>query len=152
MHIIRHRNLVEAIDARRNLVKLSDPNLWKQAAPEGIQDWQPGSEIRSEALGISLFRTGTQEKPHYHERVWELYQVLTGRLRIAVKRFRKDAWQLVTLEQHDLLLLAPGTVHLVDSTCEHTSQVIQVPPALSDQVLIEDQDDVAMAEGVLCRR
>src|ERR1035441_3265674 len=80
MHIIRYRDLTRAIDPKRRLLKLSDPNLWKAASAEGTADWKPGHEIRSEALGISLFTTGTDEKLHYHERTWEIYQVLKGSL------------------------------------------------------------------------
>ena len=141
MHVIRHKDLRNAIDSDRKLVKLSDPNLWKPPWPEGTEDWQEGHEIRNESIGISLFTTGTDEKLHYHERVWELYQVLRGSLRIAVKPFRKSSWEAVVLGIHDMLLLAPGTLHLVDSSCQHITQVIQAPPALSDQVSAETHRD-----------
>lgn len=149
MYVIRYKDLKGAINTQRNLVKLSDPNLWKPAWPEGTGDWQPGHEIRNEAIGISLFTTYTQEKAHYHARIWELYQVLEGTLRIAFKRFRKDSWSVVSLVQHDILLLAPGTLHLVDSSCVHTTQVIQAPPALADQIMIESPDELAAAEKAL---
>ncbi|RKZ46797.1 MAG: hypothetical protein DRR16_29890 [Candidatus Parabeggiatoa sp. nov. 3] len=149
MYVIRYENLKQAIDPVRKLVKLSDPNLWKQSWPEGTQNWQIGHEIRSEALGISMFTSGTTEKLHFHERTWELYQVLEGSLRFAVKRFRKDSWQIVTLKQHDMLLLIPGTLHLVDSNCTHKTQVIQAPPALSDHILVDDPKEILGAEDIL---
>lgn len=140
MYLVRQFDLTGAIDDSRKLVKLSDPNLWKPAWPEGVQEWKPNHEIRSEAIGISLFRTGTQEKVHFHERVWELYQVLDGSLKVAVKCFRKDNWSLVELGIHDYLLLAPGDVHLVDPRSDHKTQVIQAPPALSDQISVTRKD------------
>ena len=141
MYLVRRRDIAGAIDPSRKLVKLSDPNLWKPAWPEGVQEWQTNHEIRSEAIGISLFTTGTQEKVHYHERVWELYQVLEdGPLKVAVKQFRKDKWSLIELGVHDYLLLGPGDVHLVDPRCNHTTQVIQAPPALSDQISVTAKD------------
>lgn len=149
MYIIRYEDLKQGIDPVRKLVKVSDPNLWKPSWPEGIDNWQIGHEIRSEAIGISMFTTGTTEKLHYHEKTWELYQVLEGSLNIAVKRFRKDSWQIVTLRQHDMLLLTPGTLHLVDSNCTHTTQVIQAPPALSDQIIVDDTNEIIGAEEIL---
>jgi len=149
MYVIRFSDLKTAIDPSRNLVKLSDPNLWKSSFPEGTADWSAGHEIRSEAIGISLFATGTKEKPHYHERSWEMYQVLEGSLVIAVKRFRKDSWAAVTLNVHDMILLTPGTLHLVDSESRHVTQVIQAPPALSDQIVIDDLKETEIARKVL---
>ncbi len=149
MYVIRYKDLKSAIDPSRKLVKLSDPNLWKPAWPEGIANWQVGYEIRSNAIGISLFTTGAEQKPHYHERTWELYQVLEGSLKIAVKRFRKDSWTTVVLDKYDMVLLAPGTLHLVDVNCQHITQVIQAPPALSDQVLIEDEREIEAASKTL---
>lgn len=149
MYVIRYKDLKNTIDPSRKLVKLSDPNLWKPAWQEGIENWQAGYEIRSDAISISLFTTGTKEKPHYHERTWELYQVLEGSLKIAVKRFRKDSWTSIILNAYDMLLLVPGTLHLVDSNCSHTTQVIQAPPALSDQVLIDDSQEIKAANEVL---
>jgi hypothetical protein len=143
MYVIRHNDLKESIDSKRNLVKLSDPNLWKPPQKEGIEPWIPGHEIRNEAIGISLFKTGTtDEKVHYHEKTWELYQVLNGSLIVAVKQFRKDKWKLVNLEQYDMLLLAPGTPHLVDPRCNHLTQVIQTPPTLSDQITITKETEL----------
>jgi hypothetical protein len=149
MYVIRYNDLIDAIEPARNLIKLSDPNLWKPAWPEGIESWQQGHEIRSGAIGISLFKKGTKEKPHYHERTWELYQPLEGSLRIAVKQFRTDSWRVVVLDQYDILLLAPGTRHLVDAECEHTTQVIKAPPIPSDQFLIEDELEIEAAKEIL---
>ena len=87
MHVIRYEDLKRAIDKNRNLVKLSDPNLWKPPWPLTIEDWKEGYEIRSDSIGLSLFTSGTSEKLHYHERTWGIYQVLEGSLRIAVKPF-----------------------------------------------------------------
>ena len=138
MYVVRHEDLVGAIDRKRKLVKLSDPNLWKPAWPEGAADWKPGHEIRSDAVGISLFTTGTVEEVHYHERTWEVYQVLRGSLRVAVRPHRRGGWRGLVLDELDLLLLSPGTIHLVDAKSRHTTQVIQAPPALSDQVRLDD--------------
>ncbi len=146
MYVIRNKDLEGAIDPKRKLVKLSDPNLWKPAWSEGVNEWQPGYEIRSEAIGISMFTTGTDEKAHYHERIWELYQVLKGTLKIAVKRFRKDSWSVVVLEELDMVLFAPGTLHLADKSSKHTTQVIQSPPALTDQIIITDPNQIKLAE------
>ena len=149
MYVIRSKHLNGAIDPQRRLVKLLDANLWKPAAPEGTIDWKPGLEIRSEVLGLSLFTTGTNEKLHYHERTWEIYQVLEGRLKIAVKPFRLASWEVVPLAVHDMIILTPGTIHLVDNTCHHTTQVIQTPPALTDQVVITQPDEIEAAKAVL---
>ncbi len=149
MYIIRYHDLKEAIDPRRRLVKLSAYNLWRPAAPEGVSDWEPGHEIRSESLGISLFTTGTDEILHYHEKTWEIYQVLEGRLKIAVKAVRLAPWELVSLSVYDMILLTPGTMHLVDSSCLHTTQVIQSPPSLSDKVVIHHQEEIDAAKAVL---
>src|SRR5512138_2033747 len=116
MYVIRYKDLNGAIEPNRKLVKLSSHNIWREPSPEGTADWQPGHEIRSEAFAISLFTTGTNEILHYHETTWEIYQVLEGRLKIAVKPFRLAAWEVVSLDIHDMLLLTPGTFHLVDST------------------------------------
>ena len=149
MYVIRFVDVKAGIDPCRKLVKLSDPNLWKPAFPEGTTSWQTGHEIRSEAIGISVFATGAEQKPHYHERSWELYQILEGSLIIAVKRFRKDAWTAVNLNIHDIVLLTPGTLHLVDSESQHVTQVIQTPPALSDQILIDNSEEIQIARKVL---
>ena len=93
--------------------------------------------------------TGTDEILHYHERTWEIYQVLEGRLKIAVKPFRLALWEVVSLEVHDMVLLTPGIIHLVDGTCQHVSQVIQSPPSLSDKVVIHQQDEIDAAKAVL---
>ena len=147
MYIIKHLDLTGAIDPKRKLVKLSDPNLWKPPWPEGPAVWQAGHEIRCEAMGISLFITGTAEKVHFYERIWELYQVLEGSLNVAVKCFRKDNWSLVKLNQHDSLLLSPGDIHFVDPRCEHKTQVIQAPPALTDQIFVKNDDSWADFNG-----
>ncbi len=149
MYVIRYRDLKKAIDPERKLVKLSDPNMWKKPWPEGTREWQAGHEIRSESIGISLFTTGTEEKLHYYKRTWELYQVLAGSLKIAVKPFRKGSWSAVILNELDMILLAPGTLHLVDASSQHTTQVIQAPPALSDQIVVDDQEEIDAAVEVL---
>jgi hypothetical protein len=153
MYLIRQSDVTAAIEpAPHNHVKLSDPNVWKPVWPEGLSPWEPKHEIRSEAIGISLFRTGTKEKVHFHERIWELYEVLHGSLKVAVKCFRKDKWSCVDLAVHDYLLLSPGDVHLVDARCDHKTQVIQAPPALSDQVSVTRDDpwgDFAGLESLL---
>ena len=141
MHVIRYRDLKRAIDPKRRLVKLSDPNLWKPPWPLTIEDWQEGHEIYSDAIGISLFTSGTSEKLHYHERTWEIYQVLEGSLRIAVKPLNNGTWSTVVLHKLDMIMLAPGTLHLVDSTSDHTTQVIQAPAAASDQRIIPENPD-----------
>ena len=148
MYVVRCSELKDAIDPDRHLVKLSDPNLWKPPWHEGEQEWKRGHEIRSESIGISLFTTGTAEKVHYHERTWELYQVLEGCLKIAVKHYRRGLWTPVVLNVHDMLLLPPGTLHLADSGYEHMTQVIQAPPALSDQILISDPHEIKLAENI----
>lgn len=149
MYVIRYRDLKNAIDPSRKMIKLSDYNLWKLAWPEGTENWQEGNEIRSNAIGISLFTTGTREKPHYHERTWELYQVLEGSLKIILKRYRVDSWTEIVLNRFDMLLMAPGTIHLVDPSCQHITQVIQSPPALSDKVLIDDKQEIKAVNEVL---
>jgi mannose-6-phosphate isomerase-like protein (cupin superfamily) len=150
MYLIRYKDLQEAIEPDRRLVKLSSHNLWRAPTPEGTGDWKPGHEIRSEAFAISLFTTGTHEILHYHEKTWEIYQVLEGRLKIAVKPFRLTAWEAVSLDVHDMLLLTPGTIHLVDSTCQHTTQVIQSPSSTkTDKVVITDQYQIDAAKKVL---
>jgi len=152
MYVIRYEDAIGAIDPKRKLVKLSDPNLWKPAWQEGVRNWQTDHEIRSECIGISLFITGTEEKVHFHERIWELYQVLEGSLKVAVKRFRYDNWHPVELKVHDFLLLSPGTPHLVDPRSLHKTQVIQAPPALSDQIPVTRKTkwiDLADLENLL---
>lgn len=145
MYVIRHTDLAAAIDPKRKLVKVTDPNLWKPPLPEGQTVWQKGYEIRCDGVGVSLFTTGTNEKLHYHERCWEIYQVLRGSLRIAVKAYRNAEWAAQVLQQLDMIVLAPGTLHLVDSTSDHVSQVVQAPPALSDQVEIDDEEEKTSA-------
>jgi mannose-6-phosphate isomerase-like protein (cupin superfamily) len=151
MYVIRYKDFKEAIDPQRRLVKLSDYNLWKAPSPEGTADWTPGHEIRSDGLATSLFTTGTDEKLHYHERTWEIYQVLEGRLKIAVKPFRLAPWEAVSLAIHDMILLTPGTPHLVDSTCLHTTYVIQAPPSVTDKVVIIQQNEIDAARAILQR-
>jgi hypothetical protein len=151
MYVVRYKNFREAIDPQRRLVKLVECNLWKAPAPEGVSDWIPDHEIRSEALGVSIFTTGTDEKLHYHERTWEIYQVFEGQLRIAVKPFRLGEWQAVSLAIHDMIILTPGTFHLVDSTCQHITQVTQAPPALSDKVILSQQDEIDAAKAALAK-
>jgi mannose-6-phosphate isomerase-like protein (cupin superfamily) len=149
MYVIRYNDLKEGIDPQRRLIKLSASHLWKAPSPEGTSDWEPGHEIRSDALGISLFTTGTDEILHYHERTWEIYQVLEGRLKIAVKPFRLAPWEVVSLEVHDMVILTPGTIHLVDSTYQHITQVIQSPPSLTDKVVVQQQTEIDAAKAVL---
>ena len=149
MYVIRYKDLREDIDPHRRLVKLANDNLWKPPSSEGTADWRPGHEIRSNVLGISLFTKGTDEILHYHERTWEIYQVLEGRLKIAVKPFFKAPWEAVSLAVHDMIILTPGTLHLVDSTCLHTTQVIQTPPALTDKVIIRQQNEIDAAKNIL---
>jgi hypothetical protein len=48
----------------------------------------------------------------------------------------------------DFVWLAPGTAHLVDARCEHTTQVLQTPPALSDQILLSGAEE-AVAQAAL---
>jgi mannose-6-phosphate isomerase-like protein (cupin superfamily) len=146
MYIIRYNDLERAIDPRRKLVKLAEANLWKQPWPEGISAWQEGYEIRSPAVGISLFTTGTEEKLHFHERTWEFYQVLKGSLKVAIKPYRKSAYSVVELNELDMVLLTPGTLHLVDSSSNHVTQVIQIPPSISDQHIVIDQDEYDAAK------
>lgn len=152
MFVVRHQDLMKAIDPKRNLVKLSDPVLWKPPWPEGIDAWQPGHEIRSEHLGMSLFRTGTDEKAHFHERTWEMYQVLKGNLRIAVRPYRKSPWVVVELAELDFVWFSPGTAHLVDTSCDHLTQVIQTPPALSDQVLLPEEEKITALAVLIASR
>ncbi len=149
MYVIRYNDLRGAIDPRRRLVKLSAYHLWKTASLEGTSDWEPDHEIRSDALGISLFTTGTDEILHYHERTWEIYQVLEGRLKIAVKPVRLAPWEAISLAVHDMILVTPGTMHLVDGTSLHTTQVIQSPPSLADKVVIHQQEEIEAARNVL---
>ncbi len=137
----------DAICPKRKLVKISDPNLWKPPQDEGLEDWQKGYEIRNDAIGISIFTTGTDENVHYHEKTWELYQVLEGSLKIAVKHYRTAQWEPILLNEHDMLLLAPGVLHLVDNECNHITQVIQVPPALSDSILFNKDKDAEEVEA-----
>jgi mannose-6-phosphate isomerase-like protein (cupin superfamily) len=149
MYVIRYKDFREAIDPQRRLVKLSGCNLWKAPSSEGTSDWEPDHEIRSEAIGISLFTTGTDEILHYHERTWEIYQVLEGRLKIAVKPFRLAPWEAVSLAVHDMIILTPGTFHLIDSTCLHTTHVIQTPASISDKVVIIQPNEIAAAKAAL---
>lgn len=149
MYVIRYSDLKNAIEPARKKVKVSEPNLWKEAWSEGIEDWQQGFEIRSEAIAVSLFTTGTKELLHCHEKIWEIYQVIEGSLRIAVKPFRKSTWSAVVLNSHDMLMLTPGTLHLVDSESEHISLVIQAPPAYRDQVVIENKEEIEAAYEAL---
>jgi mannose-6-phosphate isomerase-like protein (cupin superfamily) len=149
MYVIRYRDLKGAIDPQRKLVKLSSYHLWRPPAPEGSSDWEPGHEIRSDALGVSLFTTGTDEILHYHERTWEIYQVLEGRLKIGVKPFRLAPWEVRALDVHDMIVVTPGTLHLVDGTSLHTTQVIQSPPSLADKVVIRRQEEIDAARNAL---
>jgi mannose-6-phosphate isomerase-like protein (cupin superfamily) len=149
MYIIRAEAARNAVDPNRRLVKLVDPNLWKPAWPEGSREWQPGHEIRSEALGISVFTAGAEQKVHYHERTWEIYQVLKGQLRFAMKPYRRASWNAVLLSLHDMVVLAPGTVHLAESGGDHVTQVIQAPPAISDQVVCGGEEEQRAAEAAL---
>ncbi len=149
MYVIRYNDLKGAIDPQRRLVKLSASLLWRPPTLEGSADWKPGHEIRSDALGISLFTTGTDEILHYHERTWEIYQVLEGQLKIALKPFRLAPWEVVSLAVHDMILVTPGTLHLVDGTCLHTTQVIQSPPSLADKVVIHEENEIEAAKKVL---
>jgi oxalate decarboxylase/phosphoglucose isomerase-like protein (cupin superfamily) len=152
MYVIRYKDLNAAIEPDRKLVKLSSHNLWREPSSEGITDWEPGHEIRSEAFAISLFTAGTNEILHYHEKTWEIYQVLEGRLKIAVKPFRLGAWEAVSLDVHDMLLLTPGTLHLVDGTSQHTTQVIQSPSStVPDKIVIAQQDEIDAAKAVLLK-
>jgi mannose-6-phosphate isomerase-like protein (cupin superfamily) len=149
MYVIRFNDLKGAMDPQRMLVKLSASHLWRACSPEGTSDWEPGHEIRSDVFGISLFTTGTDEILHYHESTWEIYQVLEGQLKIAVKPFRQAPWEALSLAVHDLVMLTPGTIHLVDSTCQHITQVIQSPPSLTDKVVIHQQDEIDAAKAML---
>lgn len=149
MYVVCYQDFRGAIHSQRKLVKLSTPTLWLPPAPEGTADRLPDHEIRSEALGISLFTTGTYEIPHYHERTWEMYQVLEGRLKIAVKPFRLAQWEVVSLAVHDIIILTPGTFHLADSSCQHTTQVIQSPASLSDKVVMTEESEIEAANAVL---
>ncbi len=149
MYVVRYKHFKEAIHPQRKLVKLSARNLWQPPAVEGTADWIPNHEIRSEALGISLFTTGTHEILHYHETTWEMYQVLEGRLKIAVKSFRLGQWEVVSLAVHDMIILTPGTFHLVDNTCQHTTHVIQSPASISDKVVITEPSEIEAAHAVL---
>ncbi len=75
--------------------------------------------------------------------------MLEGCLKVAVKKFREDSWCAVVLFEHDMLVLVPGTLHLVGRDSQHVSQVIQTPPALSDQVLIDDRRQIEAATKAL---
>jgi len=147
MYILRHRDVVAGIEPERNLVKLAEPVLYKPQATGGLADWRPGTEIESDHIALSVFRTGSAEKAHFHERAWEMYQVLSGRLRIAVRPHRATDWSVVTLEALDILWLPPHVAHLADSESEHTSQVLQAPPASDDKVVLapSEADDAARA-------
>lgn len=146
MHLVRHADLRSALDPQRHLVKLSEQFLWKSPAPAGLMPWKPGTEIHSESLAISLFEPGAEQKPHYHEGTWEMYQVLEGALRIAVNQ-GDGGWRCVRLERLDMLLVRPGTPHLVEAGGDHLTQVIQSPPAGCDQTIVEDAETV----GAACR-
>ncbi len=138
MNVVRYSDLHRAIDPDRKLVKLAERVLWKPAWPGGAVDWQVGHEVESETIGVSLFTTGACEDLHSHERVWELYQVIEGLLVIAVSDDDGVSWHIIELRQHDLLLLPPGELHLVDSTSQHVTLVVQVPPASSDKQVVRD--------------
>jgi hypothetical protein len=75
--------------------------------------------------------------------------VLEGRLKIAVKPFHLAPWEVISLAVHDLVILTPGTMHLVDGTCLHVTQVIQSPPSLTDKVAIHQQNEIDAAKAVL---
>ena len=149
MYIIRYNRLKNAIEEQRKKVKLIEPILWKPPWPEGLNEWESGFEIRNEVIGISLFTNGAEEKLHYHEKTWEVYQVLEGKLKIAVKPYKKGEWSVVLLNEHDMIILAPGILHLVDSKSFHVTQVIQVPPAYHDQIVTTDQYEVDLANKKL---
>lgn len=102
MFIVRAKAARDAIDPKRRLVKLLDPTFGSHRGPEGSHEWQPGHEIRSESLGISVFTAGAEQKVHYHERTWEIYQVLEGQLRFAMKPYRRSSWEAVQLSIHDI--------------------------------------------------
>jgi hypothetical protein len=141
MYVIRFADAQAAIDPVRRLVKIADPNAWKAPWPQGTEAWRMGHELRNDAIGISIFTSGAKQKLHYHEKTWELYQVLEGSLRIAVKPYRSGNWEVVILDRLDMVLLAPGTLHLVDEGGRHVTQVIQTPPALSDQREVTGEDE-----------
>lgn len=146
MNVIRYEDMKAGIDPARNLVKVVEANLWM---PESEMLWQPGREIRSDVLSLSLFREGTEEEVHYHERAWEVYQTLEGSLNIVFKRFKSDAWSKVTLGARDLLILRPGTWHLVDRDSRHMTQVMQIPPAISDKIEVRDEEEIEAARLAL---
>lgn len=139
MFVIRHRDLVSAIEPERKLVKIAEPELWKPEASMGPDDWRAGTEIRCDRASFSVFRTGAAQTAHYHESSWEMYQVLRGKLRIAVRPNGSDGWNVVALGPLDVLWLPPKTPHFVDSSAEHLSQVIQTPPAGDDKVALEPE-------------
>jgi hypothetical protein len=56
-------------------------------------------------------------------------------------------WTTVVLNERDMIILAPGTLHLVDSNSQHITQVIQAPPALSAQILIEESQESEKSRG-----
>ena len=148
MHRIRFTVAKGAIDPGRNLVKIIDRHTWKPVCQQ--EEWQPGTEIRCDGVGCSLFRTGTKEAPHYHDGTWELYLVLEGSLRIAVKPHQTAKWEVRVVGQHDILLLPPGTVHVVDSKSDHVTMVFQAPPAVkADKREITDFDDIRAATMAL---
>lgn len=150
MYIVRYKALKSAIESDRKKVKLVEPVLWKKAWSEGIEDWKPGYEIRNNNIAISLFTTGTQESLHYHATCWEIYQVLEGELKIALKPNRKGDWEAIRLHQFDMILIGPGTMHLVDTSSNHFSQVLQAPPSSGeDQRKIDDVEEQRAARQAL---
>ena len=149
MYIIRHSELLRAVDQDSHLVKLIVPEVYKSIWSKGLGEWSAGYEILSEAIGISLFTTGTKEKIHYHDKTWEIYQVLRGALRIFVKPSDNAEWASIILGELDMVVLVPGTIHFVDATSNHITQVIQAPPALLDQKIIENIDEIKAIEKAL---
>ncbi len=150
MYIVRYKALKDAIEPERKKVKLIEPVLWKKAWSEGIEDWRPGHEIRNNNIAMSLFTTGSRESLHYHCACWEIYQVLEGQLKIAIKPTKKGEWEAFRLHQFDMTLIGPGTRHIVDASSKHVSQVFQAPPSSGeDQRIITETEEEDAARQVL---
>jgi oxalate decarboxylase/phosphoglucose isomerase-like protein (cupin superfamily) len=79
-----------------------------------------------------------------------MYQVLEGTLRIALRE-PNGRWICIGLGPLDMMIIRPGTAHLVESGGSHLTQVIQAPPAGGDQVVVDGERETLAALEVLRR-
>ena len=138
MHLIRKGDMHRGFDGRHRCGLIA-PDLWKPPAPGGIEPWEPGTEIRSDVMFLSLFNDMAAQDVHYHCKTTEFYMVLEGMLTMRIKTGQEDEWHEVLLHEGDMLLVQPGEIHVPLGTSPHLSMVIQVPPPSDgDKVIVPE--------------